>query len=73
MKLKSFTLIELLAVIVLLGIIAMLVYPSVNDALTDSKKMLLNYQSQVFLILLKVIMQILILPLILNMFTITEY
>ena len=48
MKQKAFTLIELLAVIVILALIALVVFPAINNVLSDSKKD--AYKSQINII-----------------------
>ena len=47
MKNKGFTLIELLTVIVILGIIITIAFPSVKKALSSNEKKAYNYQIQV--------------------------
>lgn len=48
MKQKGFTLIELIAVIVILGLIALVVFPAINSVINDSRES--AYQSQIRII-----------------------
>lgn len=46
---KGFTLVELLAVIVILGLIALIVYPSIGSVIHDSKEKAYNEQINVII------------------------